>query len=306
MIARYLSKLQSYQHIEDVLEDNQSVFETDQSTKGQITVFKGYHAKLRHLQIEHNQSTKAVTSEKNNLYKDLSMKSKLIIIALIRFANDTDNETLRVKLEELQDQLARRSQIVRLAAAFVLHELCVTYTSELANYSISADFITAYKKCIDDIEIQNAKKDLILDENKKNKKKLSEMIRTIDTFLKDKLDWSIESYRELNSKMVNAYFTARKLKIVIYQHIAIRGFVVNKQNREPIANGNVSVLGTDLETKITEKGNFTFKNFPEGEFTLKIENINYETTTLTIRRYSNQYLNIKVEMQPLPISQQVE
>lgn len=301
MIARYLSKLQSYHHIEDALEENQSAFETDESTKAQITIFTGYHTKLRNLQVEQNKPTKAVIKAKNELYKELSLKSKLMVIALIRLANDTDNETLRAKLEKVQDQLARRSQIVRLAAAFILYELSVDYTSELANYSITGESITAYKKCIDDIEIQNAEKDLILEENKKNKKKFEDLIRTTDSFLKDKLDWSIESYREANPKMVEAYFTARKLKKVINQHIAIRGFVVNKQTGEPIANGIVSVLDTDLETKITEKGYFSFKNFPEGKFTLKVENIRFETQTIDIYRYINEYLSIKVEMQPLPV-----
>ncbi|WP_157471540.1 hypothetical protein [Marinifilum fragile] len=81
MIARYLSKLQSYHHIEDALEENQSAFETDESTKAQITTFTGYHTKLRNLQVEQNKPTKAVIKAKNELYKELSLKSKLMVIA---------------------------------------------------------------------------------------------------------------------------------------------------------------------------------------------------------------------------------
>ncbi|WP_282126604.1 carboxypeptidase regulatory-like domain-containing protein [Marinifilum flexuosum] len=301
MIARFLSKLQSYQHIDDALEKYQSVFETDETTKSQITIFTGYLVKLRVLQVDMNQSTKSVTKAKRELFKELTIKSKLIMIALIRLANATNNQDLRIKLEEIQDQLARRSQIVCLAAAFLLYELTIEHASELENYSITAEFITAYKKCIDDIEILNAEKNLILDHNKKNRKNFGELIRTTDSFLKDQLDWSIESYRATNSEMVIAYYSARKLNKVINHHMALRGLVVNKQTGEPIANGDVSVLGTDLETKITKNGYFSFKNLPKGDFTLKVENIRYETEEVIIYRYLNEYLNIKIEMQPLQV-----
>ncbi|PXY02278.1 hypothetical protein DF185_06420 [Marinifilum breve] len=171
----------------------------------------------------------------------------------------------------------------------------------MANYSITAEFITAYKKRIDDIEDKNADKIRIKEQNKLNKKEFEDLIRTTDIFLKEKLDWSIESYRVSHPDMVNAYFSARKLQKVNTSHIDVRGFIVDKETGSAISYGEVSVVENDMQTKITKNGYFSFKNFPDGEFTLKVENINYETTMITIRRYSNQYLNIKVEMQPQPL-----
>ncbi|RKD94583.1 carboxypeptidase-like regulatory domain-containing protein [Marinifilum flexuosum] len=301
MIARQSSKLASYQHLEEALNDNQSVFETDESTKAQIMVFTGYHTRLRTLRNDLNEPTQWITKAKRELFEELSDNSKLVIVALIRFANDTNNQELINKLDTIQEKLLRTSQSIRLDAAGQLHDLALENQTELANYSITAEFITAYKKCIDDIEDKNAERIRIKEQNKLNKKEFEDLIRTTDIFLKEKLDWSIESYRVSHPDMVNAYFSARKLQKANTSHIDVRGFIVDKVTGSAVSYGKVSVVENEMQTKITEKGNFTFKNFPEGEFTLKIENINFETTMITIRRYSNQYLNIKVEMQPQPV-----
>ncbi|MDQ2178050.1 carboxypeptidase-like regulatory domain-containing protein [Marinifilum sp. D714] len=301
MIARQSSKLASYQHLEEALNDNQSVFETDESTKAQIMVFTGYHTRLRTLRNDLNEPTQWITKAKRELFEELSDNSKLVIVALIRFANDTNNQELINKLDTIQEKLLRTSQSIRLDAAEQLHDLALENQTELANYSITAEFITAYKKCMDDIEDKNAERIRIKEQNKLNKKEFEELIRTTDIFLKEKLDWSIESYRVSHPDMVNAYFSARKLQKTNTSHIDVRGFIVDKETGSAISYGEVSVVENDMQTKITKNGYFSFKNFPDGEFTLKVENINYETTMITIRRYSNQYLNIKVEMQPQPV-----
>lgn len=301
MITRNLNKMQSYQRIADVLNDNQSVFETDESTKSQITIFTGYHTVLKNKQANMNKPTKWLTSEKNALLISLDENSQIIIVAMIRFANDTNNQEALNELDDIKLKLGRSSQVNRLQAASQLHLLAHENASELADYSISVEFITSYLQIINDIDDKLTERIRILDQNKQVKGEFEDQIKITDIFLNDKLDWSIESYRPSHPDMVNAYLIARKLSKTIYQHIAVRGFIVDKETGENIPYGEVSVVENEMSTKITEKGNFSFKNFPEGEFTLKIENINYETSILTIRRYNNQYLNIKVELQALPI-----
>ncbi|PXY02277.1 hypothetical protein DF185_06415 [Marinifilum breve] len=125
MIARQSSKLQSYQHLEEALNDNQSVFETDESTKAQIMVFTGYHTKLRTLRNDLNEPTQWITKAKRELFEELSDNSKLTIVALIRFANDTNNQELLNKLDTIQEKLLRTSQSIRLDAAEQLHDLAL-------------------------------------------------------------------------------------------------------------------------------------------------------------------------------------
>jgi len=301
MIAKNVLKLQAIQQTSEVLQDNRPVFKADESTKAQIAIFTGYGEKLTTSESKLNKTTQWLTREKNKQLKALQTDSHKIIVAFMRLANDTNNGELTSETIKINNQLSKLSNKSTLSASNKLHALMQNYSTELDNYSISPEFITTYQQGIDNVDNLLAERKLIKEQNKLNKLAFDELLKQTNQFLKDKLDWSIESYGESNPDMVTAYFSARKITKSTIQHIDVRGFIIDKETGMSISYGNVSVVENGMQTRITGKGNFNFKNFPEGEFTLKVENINYETVMLTIRRYSNQYLNVKVEMQVLPV-----
>ncbi|RUT73273.1 carboxypeptidase-like regulatory domain-containing protein [Ancylomarina longa] len=306
MISKDALKFQSIQQTSEVLQDNQAVFEADDSTKAQINIFTGYVNNLKTKESKLNKPTQWLTKEKNQLLKILQSDSHKIVVALMRLANDTSNGELIVELNNTNNKHSKLTNKDTLFVANKLFDLMQEYSSELASYSISGEFITAYQQNTETVENKLAERKLIKEQNKQNSQEFNQLMKQCLEYLKDKLDWSIESYRESQPDMVTAYFSARKTTKTTTQHIDVRGFIVDKASGLPISYGNVTVIENGMQTGITEKGNFNFKNFPEGEFTLKVENINYETVMLTIRRYSNQYLNIKVEMKAIPVLHPVD
>ncbi|WP_421919548.1 carboxypeptidase-like regulatory domain-containing protein [Marinifilum sp.] len=306
MIQEYVLKLQAYQQTADILNENQSVFESDEITKSQIAFFNTKIDSILGIQANLNQPTKWITIEKNEALKSIKVKSHQIIVAIMRLANATDDLQLIEKINLAKKNIAKSSNISILSGVSDLCIIIEAYSTPLLDYDISAETITSFKQNIDSIEDKLAQRKQIKNQNKYNNQAFNKLITEISSFLSKKLDWSIESYRKSNPDVVEAYFSLRKASKVPIKHIDLRGFVVDKETGERIANGTVHVVENVMQTKITKKGNFSFKNFPEGEFTLQIENIGYQSTMLTIRRYNNQYLNLKVEMQALPVPHPAE
>jgi hypothetical protein len=301
MTQKDVLKLQTFQQTAEVLNNNPSVFESDESTKAQIVVFNTNVDSLLKYQSLINQPTKWLTQEKNDQLLIIRENSHLIIVALMRLANDTKNTELIEKVSQVKSEITKTSNTLILKGATRLYNLTEKYATPLPAYGITVEFTAAYKQSINLAENKLAERKRIKDQNKQNTEAFKELMKATSSFLTNKLDWSIESYRTAQPELTTAYFTARKTLKTPIQHIDVRGFIIDKETGANISFGTVSVVEKDMQTKITEKGNFVFKNFPEGEFTLKVENINYETVMLTIRRYSNQYLNIKVEMKAIPV-----
>jgi len=297
MKQREAIKLQSYQRTILVLLENESLFDSDEAGKSQIKLFIAYNNSLQELVNKLNKSCKWLTKEKDELLIQLIQSSDKLMVACIRLANYTSNTLLLNQIWNLKQELRKNSNVSLLSVSDQLYNLALIYEDDLDAYSISSDLIKKHKQLTDDSKGKLTKRNLILDQNKQYKLEFEEALRTIDKLLKEQLDWSLKGYKEKHPELVSEYFTTRRLTKIINQHINLRGSIIDKETRERISYGDVSILETDLKTKITEKGNFVFKNLPQGEYTLKVENLNYETLLLTVRRYSNENIKLSIEMQ---------
>ena len=297
MKQREAIKLQSYQRTILVLLENESLFDSDEAGKSQIKLFIAYNNSLQELVNKLNKSCKWLTKEKNELVIQLTQSSDKLMVACIRLANYTGNSLLLNQIGNLKQELRKNSNVSLLSVSEQLYNLALSHKDELLAYSISPDLIKEHKQLIDDIQVKLAKRSQILDQNKQNKLEFEEALRSIDKLLKDQLDWTLKGYIEKYPELVSEYFATRRLTKIIKQHINLRGFIYDKETGERISYGTVSILETDMKTKITEKGNFVFKNLPQGEYTLRVENLNYETLLLTVRRYSNENIKLSIEMQ---------
>ncbi|WP_321515950.1 carboxypeptidase-like regulatory domain-containing protein [Marinifilum fragile] len=302
MHKRIRAKIESYMSIQNILNQDLNHFETDPSAKSQVQSFLQNFKRLESMFVKLNQPTEWITAENNKQFKLLVKNSQVLEIAINRLVADTNDMELFDKLNIHLRNIKRGIQLRRINSGYLLYNLCKKYQSQLEKYGTSQEFLQAYRQILLDIEdnILNRKK--IKDQNERNRKEFNDLVAGINQFLKDKLDWTINSYQETHPELYFKYHSARKLKKSNSRHYSIRGSIVDKDTGQPISYGTVSVLENNLQAKITKNGNFNFMNFPEGEFTLKIENIRYHTSQQIIKRYSNEHLNLKIELQALPVA----
>lgn len=302
MHRRIRAKIESYMSIENILNENLDVFETDPSAKTQIKSFLEDCKKLENMFVKLNQPTEWITAENNKLFKLLVKNAQVLEIAINRLAADTNDLELLVNLNRHLRNIKRGIHLRRINSGFALHDLCKKHQSQLATYGTSEELLQGYRQILLNIEGNILKRIQIKDQNDKSRKEFNELVASVNQFLKQKLDWIINSYQESQAELYFKYHSARKLKKYHTRHYSVRGFIVDKDTGQPISYGIVRVLENDMQTKITKNGNFNFMNFPEGQFTLKIENHAYHSCQQIIRRYSNEHLNLKIEMQALPVA----
>jgi hypothetical protein len=173
----------------------------------------------------------------------------------------------------------------------------------LVNFSITEEGIMALEADLTVFETKRYQRRLLLDDKKKAQAVFVLTKRKINHLLKDELDWSIESYREAQPDFVNHYFTARQVVKGIHHPYDILGYLTDEATGNPISLGSVLVEGINLSVDITENGTFRFKSFPEGEHRLVIENINYKTLYVTIRRYASERSKLHLKMVAVPIEE---
>ena len=69
------------------------------------------------------------------------------------------------------------------------------------------------------------------------------------------------------------------------QMSGVKGVVVSREGREAVGGVTVVVEGTQYETTTTDAGEFVFDNLPAGEYTLRFEAPEFESSQIHVRIY---------------------
>jgi len=76
----------------------------------------------------------------------------------------------------------------------------------------------------------------------------------------------------------------------------IKGRVVDSQTGDALIAANVILVGTGIGDASDHKGYYSIENVPEGEYTLKVSYIGYETKEIEIQLESEEIINQDVEL----------
>jgi len=296
-------KMDSYQETDKVLDDNAAIYDADTATKAlrglfktDLIVLKGYAEKM-------DQPTAWLTREKSEAKQILLMSLYPFSVDLVRFANNKPNEKILDKVKMTKGNMWNLNENDLLIYANQCIEIAQANLEGLASFSITEEVITALQADLTVFETKRYQKRLLLDDKKEAQAAFVLTKRKMNRLLKDELDWSIESYREAQPDFVNHYFTARQAAKGIHRPYDVLGYLTDEATGESISLGRVSVEGRDLAVDITENGTFRFKNFPGGEHRLIIENINYRTLTVPIRRYASERTRLHLKMVAVPLKE---
>jgi hypothetical protein len=295
--------MDSYQDTDKVFDDNVGIYDADTATmalrsqfKLDLTALKGYAEKM-------DQPTAWLTREKSDARQVLLTNLHPFSVDLVRFANSKPDEKILDKVKMTKGNMWHLNENNLLIYTHTCIEIARANLAGLVNFSITEEGIMALEADLTVFETKRYQRRLLLDDKKKAQAVFVLTKRKINHLLKDELDWSIESYREAQPDFVNHYFTARQVVKGIHHPYDILGYLTDEATGNPISLGSVLVEGINLSVDITENGTFRFKSFPEGEHRLVIENINYKTLYVTIRRYASERSKLHLKMVAVPIEE---
>ncbi|MFA8435112.1 MAG: carboxypeptidase-like regulatory domain-containing protein [Marinifilaceae bacterium] len=295
-------KLESFNETEKVLDENTAIYEADQATNDLKTIFSKQLRVLEKLSQIMKTPIEWLTQEKREIKKKLLKKAYPLSVGLVRFANATNNKKMLEEVKSTKSDLRKLSIVELINSSQNLIRISNENIAELANYKITPETITDFSTDVDALEENRTNKIRILKDKKEAGTEFKTTKREINLLLKNELDWSIEGYRSEHPEFVNHYFAARQASRTHYRPNAVLGYVTDEESGNSITRGTVSVEGLELSTDVSPNGTFRFKTFPEGEYTLRITNMNYKTLLVPIRCFASEQCKLHVKMQPDPLA----
>lgn len=296
-------KWTSCQQVCEVLKKHQAVYAGDSITTKLVGEFFKLFEEIAPWREKMDQPTSWMTRDKNDWKFQFIGEARTLSVAVTRFANEQGDRKLLDVSRKTKSKLNHMAQAELLIFGYDMLKVVQENAEAFEAYAISAEFIANYSSILDTFEKKIGECRLLASEKKKAGVEFRKRQKAISLFLEDKLDWSIDSYERTSPDMVNDYLAARKLPRTNTRHIDVRGTVVDAHTGKPLIFGLVTVLETKQTTKITKRGNFIFKTFPEGESTLRIENLGYVTFEVPVRRNEKERVILELKMQAVPLEE---
>lgn len=80
---------------------------------------------------------------------------------------------------------------------------------------------------------------------------------------------------------------------------SVRGFVYDKNSGEPVIFANIIIENTTIGTATDVNGYFVFSKLKEGNYTLKIGTIGYETLEYPVVVEKNKIMSLRIDLEPV-------
>lgn len=80
---------------------------------------------------------------------------------------------------------------------------------------------------------------------------------------------------------------------------SVRGFVYDKNSGEPVIFANIIIENTTIGTATDVNGYFVFSKLKEGNYTLKVGTIGYETLEYPIVVEKNKIMSLRIDLEPV-------
>ncbi|RXQ88040.1 hypothetical protein EO244_15600 [Ancylomarina salipaludis] len=294
-------KLDSYQEVEQVLNLNSSVYESDAPTKEEVTRFTGYKIGLFKLAEKMNAPADWLIVNKKEIKNKLIASLFPFSNNLVCFANSNGDTSILEQVDISKSVLAGLSEVNLIQYTESCIKIAQDNLAQLNDYAITQESIISLQTDLGDF-LKNRTDRLILMEDKKTSNKaFNDLKKKTNQFLKTVLDRSIERYRQSHPDFVNHYFAARQTAKGIQHPYELMGYLTDEANGQIIGEGKVFAEELGLSTAISPTGSFRFKSFPKGDHRLRIESIGYKTLYVPIRRFESRPCKLYISMQAVPL-----
>lgn len=294
-------KLDSYQEVEQVLDKNSGIYESDAPTKGEVAKFTVYKTGLFALGEKMDAPAEWLVVNKKEIKNNLIASLFPFSNNLVCFANSNGNTSILEQVDISKSVLAGLSELNLIQYTESCIKIAQDNLAQLTDYAITQESIISLQTDLGDF-LKNRTDRLILMEDKKTSNKaFNDLKKKTNQFLKTVLDRSIERYRQSHPDFVNHYFAARQTAKGIQHPYELMGYLTDEASGKIIGEGKVTAEKLGLRVDISPGGTFRFKSFPTGDHRLKIESIGYKTLYVPIRRFQSKPCKLNISLQALPL-----
>ncbi|WNM20281.1 carboxypeptidase-like regulatory domain-containing protein [Flavobacterium capsici] len=217
---------------------------------------------------------------KSQLKQDMAMKAIEVVDALRAYAKVTNNMVLFAEMGITYWSIYKKRDAEAKDECRFIHDRGVEHLAGITTYGITEAFLLELKGLITDYNANMTKPRMSITERMQLTRGIDDAFGRIDVLLKE-LDIKVFALRTLYPAVVSHYKDCRRIVDYRGSVLAISGTVKNELD-EPIFGATATIEVLDRSTKSTYKGNFEFRNLPDGLYTVVVERPGYEKQAVTV------------------------
>jgi hypothetical protein len=296
------NKSNMYQNVDVYMDANKSVWSAIAAISDIATKVKGNNTDILTLGQIQAEDNKGLTVNKLTLEQNLITATMKLVKALVAFATVTKNFPLLSQVKYSRTQLEESRDTMIYEKAMIIHGKATTYETELADYLIATQDITAVSdlaaQYLDAMPAKRQADVIRKDATSDLKLKFKEQ----DALLRD-LDRIIPIFESDHPTFVKGYFNARIIINLGVRHTGtktlIEGSVINAQTQQPVSNAYVWILQTGLSYNTSDEGQFSIDVKETGDYTVQVQKNGYQTYTEDpIHIEKGNTINLQIELEP--------
>lgn len=276
-----------------VLMSNQTIWNTIVAMVDAVTGLKTTVANIISIGLVQAQSTKGITLNKKQVRAGLTSKVMTLIGGLRAFAMATGNEQLLKDCRFTESQIKHMTTTRFTTTCQFIINLALTYKIELADYNITAAYITAtvtdaatYISCIP----QTREKITII---KNATQQLNQLVAAGMSQVKI-LDQFMLTFKESNPNFYAQYKDARKIIDAGIRHNKFTGKVV--KGNFAVSGALIEVLNEDKTGVTAWNGEFEIEGVHTGPFSIKVKDGTDEKIINDLRMRRGTDLNYVIDL----------
>ncbi len=254
-----------YGTVEQVLDDNTTVYAANVPFKTAVTEFKANNAKIETLREQQETDNKGITQDKKEKRDKLEAESIKIGSVVSFFAAQTGNNGLRQKVNFNKSELARARDNEVTGMAEQVYTAANENAAALIAYGITALMISNYRDLIDAYSALVSAPRTARTETSAATRQLPPLFDANNLLLTEQLDMGMELYSTSDPDFYNSYQGAR---VIVNSPTRKRAFQLTVQDsvtNAPIEHVKVIVDSNANTRHSSVAGRIWVQNLTEGE-----------------------------------------
>ncbi|GDX53162.1 hypothetical protein LBMAG27_22090 [Bacteroidota bacterium] len=285
-----------YGTVEQVLDDNTTIYTANVPFKTAVAAFKTNNAKIETLREQQETDNKGITQDKKEKRDKLETESIKIGSVVSFFAAQTGNNGLRQKVNFNKSELARARDNEVTGMAEQVYNAANDNAAALVAYGITAGMITDYRDLIDAYSALVSAPRTARTETSAATKQLPPLFDANNLLLTEQLDMGMELYSTSDPGFFNSYQGARVIVNSPTRKRALQLTALDSVTNLPVEHVLVTVDSNAITRHTSIAGRIYVQNLTEGTHNLRAQLVGYTLYETPFNVISGETTEVEVKL----------
>jgi hypothetical protein len=281
MNAEQIAKLNMYDAVKTVCQDNATTIATINAFKTALDEFKDKISAIKEVAQQKDMTTTGIAADKKVRKENLSRTASAVAGAIYAYAATTGNNTLKQEVNFSAYDLQRTKDAMLAPRCQNIHDLGAANLTALADYGINAAKLAELQTAIDAFADSAPKPRAAKTTRSAMVANLRQLFNEADQILDERMDALLPQFAATNPDFVATYQSARKILDPQTTTTQLKGTVTNQSDAAPVADATITVVEASKTAKTDANGDYLIKPLEIGTYTVTVTKTGFNNFQIT-------------------------